>query len=119
MAERFSFVLLLSLVLAGCGGYVETPLPEDTAGPDIHLVPDIRVVEDAVARNATFATMLAEHDMGDDAYAFVEAVRPVFDPRDLQVDHPYKLVYGGDGAFRRFEYHVDDDQYLQLSLIHI
>ena len=116
MAERFWSVppFVLALVVAGCGGYVETPLPEDTAGPDVHLVPDIRIVEDQVARNATFATMLAAHDLGGEAYAFVEAVRPVFDPRDLQVDHPYKLVYDRDDVFRRFEYHVDEDQYLQV-----
>ena len=116
MAERFRSVppFILAFVLAGCGSYVETPLPEDTAGPDIHLVPDIRIVEDQVARNATFATMLATHDLGGEAYAFVEAVRPVFDPRDLQVDHPYKLVYDRDDVFRRFEYHVDEDQFLQV-----
>lgn len=114
MAERSWFVLVLALVVAGCSGYEETPLPEDTAGPDIHLVPDIQVVEDQVARNATFETLLVSHDMGDVSYAFVEAVRPVFDPRDLQIDHPYKLVYDRDGVFRRFEYHVDDDQYLEV-----
>ena len=84
MAERFWFVLVLALVVAGCSGYEETPLPEDTAGPDIHLVPDIRVVEDQVARNATFETLLVSHDMGDVSYAFVEAVRPVFDPADIR-----------------------------------
>ena len=117
MAEQSRLVTSFALlvVLAGCGdGYVETPLPEDTGGPDVHLVPDIRVVEDRVARNATFATLLAAHDLGGAAYAFVEAVRPVFDPRDLQIDHPYQLVYDRDGRFRRFEYHVDDDQYLQV-----
>ncbi len=114
MAERSSFILFLALVLVGCGGYEETPLPEDTGGPDIHLVPDVRVVEDQVARDATFATLLADHDLGAEAYAFVEAVRPVFDPRDLQVDHPYKVVYDRDGGFRRFEYHVDDDRYLEV-----
>ena len=117
MAERSWLsvpLLVLAFGFAACGGYVETPLPQDTAGPDIHLEPDIRIVEDQVARNATFATMLATHDLGGEAYAFVEAVRPVFDPRDLQIDHPYKLVYKSDGRFQRFEYHVDEDQYLQV-----
>ena len=115
MAGRVRVVLLLLLGfgLVGCG-YIETPLPESAAGPDIHLRPDIRVVEDRVSRHATFATLLAAHDMGDVAYAFVEAMRPVFDPRDLQIGHPYKLVYGSDGRFQRFEYHVDDNQYLQV-----
>ena len=115
MAERPWFVpsLVLTLVFAGCG-YVETPLPAATGGPDIHLEPDVRVVEARVGRNATFASLLAAHDLGDAAYAFVEAVRSVFDPRALQIAHPYKLLFKTDGRFQRFEYHVDDDQYLQV-----
>ena len=107
-------LLFLGLGLVGCG-FEEPPLPEATTGPDIYLKPDTRVVEDQVPRNATLASLLASHDMpGDVAYAFVEAMRPVFDPRRLRSGHPYKLVYGPDGRFRRFEYHVDDDQFLQV-----
>ena len=108
-------LLLLGLSLVGCG-FEEPPLPEDIAGPDIYLKPDTRVVEDQVPRNATLASLLASHDMAADvAYAFVEAMRPVFDPRRLRSGHPYKLVYGPDGQFRRFEYHVDDDRFLQVA----
>ena len=106
-------LLFVGLGLVGCG--FEEPLPEATAGPDIYLEPDIRVVEDLVPRNATLASLLASHNMaGDAAYVFVEAMRPVFDPRRLRSGHPYKLVYGPDGRFRRFEYHVDEDQFLQV-----
>ncbi len=108
-------LLCLGLGLVGCG-FEESPLPEATAGPDIYLEPDIRVIEDQVPRNATVASLLASHAMpGDVAYAFVEAMRPVFDPRRLRSGHPYKLVFGPDGQFRRFEYHVDDDQFLQVA----
>ena len=105
---------ILSLGLVGCG-YVESPLPEATAGPDVYLKPDIRVVEAQVVRHATFATLLAAHDLSDVAYAFVEAMRPVFDPRSLQTGHPYKLIYDTEGRFRRLENHVDEDQYLQVA----
>lgn len=108
-------LLLLGVGLVGCG-FEEPPQPKATAGPDIYLKPDTRVVEDQVPRNATLASLLASHDMpADVAYAFVEAMRPVFDPRRLRSGHPYKLVYGPDGQFRRFEYHVDDDQFLQVA----
>ena len=115
MVGRSWFVpsLVLTLGFAGCG-YVETPLPAVSAGPDVYLKPDIRIVEASVRRNATFATLLAAHDLGDAAYAFVEAVRSVFDPRALQIAHPYKLIYERDGRFQRFEYHVDEDRYLQV-----
>jgi len=108
-------LLFLGFGLAGCRFEVP-PLPEPTAGPDVYLKADTRVVEDQVSRNATLASLLASHDMaGDVAYAFVEAMRPVFDPRDLRSGHSYKLVYGPDGRFRRFEYHVNDDQFLQVA----
>ena len=107
-------LLFLGLGLAGCD-LAESPLPEETAGPDIYLEPDTRTVEDQVPRNATLASLLASHDMaGDVAYAVVEAMRPVFDPHRLRSGHSYRLVYGPDGRFRRFEYHVDEDQYLQV-----
>ena len=110
---RVALFITVGLGLAGCG-YVESPLPVSTAGPDIYLKPFTRVVEDQVSRDATFATLLASHELGDVAYAFVEAMRPVFNPRALRRGHPYKLVFGADGVFRRFEYHVDEDQYLQV-----
>ena len=118
MLRRKRNVLCLALLVVGISGcaFQEPELPEATNGPDVFLEPDIRVVEDEVPRNATLASLLASHDMpGDVAYAFVEAMRPVFDPRDLRSGHPYKIVYGPDGRFRRFEYHVDDDQYLQVA----
>ena len=116
MFRRLSFLLLVVAVgLSGCV-FKEAPLPEPTSGPDVFLKLDTTVVEDAVPRNATLATLLASHDMPSDlAYQFVEALREVFDPRDLRSGHPYKLIYGPDGRFRRFEYHVDDDRYLQVK----
>ena len=116
MHSRWWVVPLLSLGI-GCVGssFGEPPLPAPTAGPDIYLRPDTRVVEDEVARNETLTNLLVSHEMaGDVAYAFVEATRPVFDPRRLRAGHAYKLVYGPGGRFRRFEYQVDEDQFLQV-----
>ena len=112
---RIGSLLFVGFGLVGCG-FEELPLPAVTTGPDIYLEPDTRVVEDQVPRNATLASLLASHDMPRDvAYAFVEATRPVFNPRRLRSGHSYRLVYGPDGQFRRFEYHVDDDQFLQVA----
>ena len=110
---RMLLLFFLGLVATACG-YVESSLPESTAGPDIFLEPHVRIVEDQVSRDATFATLLASHELGNVAYAFVEAMRPVFNPRSLRRGHAYKLIFGADGMFRRFEYHVDEDQYLQV-----
>ena len=116
MLGRVSLVplLFLGLGLVGCG-FEESPLPEATAGPDIYLEPDTRVIEDQVPRSATLASLLVSHNMaGGVAYSVVEATRAVFDPRQLRSGHPYKLVYGPEGRFLRFEYHVDEDQFLQV-----
>ena len=78
MFRRLPFLLLVVTVgLSGCA-FKEAPLPEPPSGPDVFLKPDTTVVEDAVPRNATLATLLASHDMPSDlAYQFVEALREV------------------------------------------
>ena len=45
----------------------------------------------------------------------IEAVRPAFDPRRIRSGNTYRLVVGGDGALRSFEYDVDDDRFLQVN----
>ena len=111
--SRAALFSLFGFFLSACV-YVDLPLPESTAGPDIYLKPNTHIVEDQVSRDATFATLLASHELGDVAHAFVEAMRPVFDPRALRRGHPYKLIFGAEGEFRRFEYHVDENQYLEV-----
>ena len=39
----------------------------------------------------------------------------MFNPRRLRVGHPYRLVFDRAGELRRFEYHVDNDQFLRVS----
>ena len=118
---RLGFLVRASVVTAATAGLVgcvfeEPPLPVETGVRDVYLAPDTRVVEEEVPRDATLAGILASHDMPSDvAHAFVESMRPVFDPTDLQRGHPYRMVYGTDGRFRRFEYHVDDDQFLEVA----
>jgi len=116
MSNHLQFVLLLYLAVAlvGCG-FEEPPLPQPTAGPDVYLKPEGYVVRDSVPPDATLATLLASRGTERvTAHALVEAMRPVFDPRRLRSGHPYTLTYGPNGRLRRFEYHVDEDQFLQV-----
>ena len=111
-------LLLVALATSGSGcAERDVPLPESFAnGPDVFLQTDTRTVEDVVSRRATLETLLGHHEIaGDVAYELIEIVRPVFDPRRLRVGNPYKMVLANDGNFRRFEYHIDSDEFLLVS----
>ena len=100
-------LLALSL-LAGC--VPETPLPNAVwHGSDIVLDVDVRVIENPVPRRATLAGLLDSYEFdGRFVYQFVEAVRPVFDPRRIRGCNTYRLTVDHDGNLRRFEYYIDN-----------
>ena len=120
MSLRFTqlhaFGLLVGgLLLAGCAT-PEQGAPPRSPGSDIFLAADSQTIEAIVPRGATLASLFAGHDLtGDLAYRLVDSIRPVYDPRRLRVGNPYRLVRTLDGRFRRFEYHIDDDQFLRVS----
>ena len=90
------------------------PVPVST-GSDIFLRPDTRIIEEVIPRRATLAGILSTHALDHGlATRLIEAVRPVFNPRRIRVGNPYRLVLADDGSVRRFEYHVDNDQFLSV-----
>lgn len=107
----------LAVTMLGVGCAQEIPLPTSALnGSDIVLEVDERVVENVVPRRATLAGLLQAHAFdGTFVYHFVEAVRPVFDPRHIRAGNPYRLVVGNDGVLRRFEYHIDNDEFLRVD----
>ena len=111
----FSVAFLALALVGGCAQ--EIPLPESTTyGSDVFLKVDSRVIEAVVPRQATLAGLLGRHAFdGQRAYEFIEAVRPVFDPRRLRVGNPYTVELGDDGGLRRFEYHIDNDEFLRVD----
>lgn len=118
-------VVLPVLFLAGCTAE-SAPAPEvppramssvPEGAADVLLPLLTRTVSGSVPRNATLATLFSDHDLGGAAYPLIETIADVFDPRRLRVDNPYRLRFGADdGEFLQFEYHVDDDQFLQVNL---
>ncbi len=109
-------LLAVTLLAAGCV-QPEVPLPSSTStGSDVFLRVDTRTIEDVVPRRATLAGLFGAHAIERRlAHQLVETVRPVFDPRRLRVGNPYKLVVADDGVLRRFEYHIDNDQFLRIN----
>ncbi len=120
-----SGLLFLSvLAAAGCAAEsapavesparVRAPAPEGFA--DVFLPLPARTVSGTVPRGATLATLFARHELGAAAHSLIETIRNVFDPRRLRVGNPYRFVFGADGGeFRQFEYHVDEDGFLQVD----
>ena len=114
-------------VLCACGvvglacGSVEsvTPIDEPVVREllvhDIELPLETRLVEAAVPRRSTLASLFDDHSLADETVALVEAVRAVFDPRRLRVGHPYRMLFDREkDELRRFEYHINEDEFLRV-----
>ncbi len=115
---RTALASALALLSAGLLGACDTPAEPSRPAParaDIVLPLDTRTVSATVPPDATLETLLRGDGLTPDrALAIIDATRPVFNPRRLRAHQPYRLVVGLDGALRRFEYQIDDDQYLQV-----
>ena len=106
----------VGVLYAGCASQ-EVPLPiPSTTGADIYLALEARVIEDIVPQRATLAGLLQEHVMDNVlVHAVIESVQSVFDPRRLRGGNAYKVFLATDGMLRRFEYHIDNDEFLRVD----
>jgi murein DD-endopeptidase MepM/ murein hydrolase activator NlpD len=89
--------------------------PSPTAGADIEIPPDTRIIEDRVPARATLDSLLRLQIGEPVAPLIVGAVRTAFDPRRLRAGQPYRIVLRADGRFRSFEYTIDADRFLRVS----
>lgn len=121
MFERLMFFCLVVVCVffaAACENVEPTVSSRQatTTATDIFLSPDTRTIERFVPRRSTLAGLLEDHSFDRaEAHTFINAVRDVFDPRRLRGGNSYRVVHGDDGSFRRFEYHIDEDQFLRVS----
>jgi len=82
---------------------------------DIALVRDGEWIEARVPRNATLETLLRQHDLSVElTAALVDAVRQVFNPRELRANQWYRVTRTFDGFFREFRYQIDADRLLRV-----
>ena len=126
MFSRLFQLFLLAVCVpmaATCGSTGTAPEPSElevsvSEPTDIHLRADTRTVEQIVPRNSTLASLLAGHGLGDQSFQLIEQVRSVFDPRRLRVGNTYRLVFNNvGGGLRRFEYHINEDEFLRVTAI--
>jgi hypothetical protein len=98
---RLIVVLIGALAVSSCRAPSQ-PAPHARTS-DIRLVPDSERVTGAVSPSATFADILAEHDVvAEHEQAFTAAVEPIFSSRQLKAHHTYELERGLDGRVRDF-----------------
>jgi murein DD-endopeptidase MepM/ murein hydrolase activator NlpD len=78
-------------------------------------MPDWTQAESVVPRNATLESLLRQENVPADlTTSLVDAVRGVFNPRDLQANQTYWVRRGLDGLFREFRYQINADELLRV-----
>jgi len=100
---------------AGCAG-AEMPRRSASFGQDVLLVREATTIEAVVPRNATLEELLRKHNLSPDlTTSLVDAVRTVFNPRQLRADRPYRVTHTLSGVFREFEYQIDASRFLRVA----
>lgn len=101
------------LLLAACQPAVDHGTAP--ARGDLQLGLGSTTVESLVPRNATLESLLRDQNIPAElATSLVEAVRGVFNPRELRADRAYSVSRGLDGLFREFRYEIDADNLLRV-----
>ena len=86
-----------------------------SSAPDVYLPRETETIQQFVPRNATLDSLLRGSQLREELVTrAVEAVREVFDPRQIRAGRPYRLVRSLDGLLREFEYQIDADRFLQI-----
>ena len=117
MFSRFIFPHLLVVAMAaGCSQSAAIPIDIPVSGgSDVFLPPEGRTIKGVFPRRSTLAGLLDTHELdGPAARDAIAAAGTVFDPRRFRAGNEYKVVVANDGSLRRLEYHVDEDQFLQV-----
>lgn len=112
---KVSSPLTILIVVAACAGQ-PTPVVESRApARDVLLAIDSKAIDGRVPRNATLETILRRHELSAELTAgVVEAMRGVFNPRNLRAEQAYTLKHSLDGLFREFSYQIDTDHLLRV-----
>jgi murein DD-endopeptidase MepM/ murein hydrolase activator NlpD len=110
-------LLIATLFLVSFQGTVRLETARTERG-DLPLERDVVTFEDIVPANATLESLLREQLSTELAQSVVEAVRGVFNPRDLRADRQYAITRGLDGLFREFRLDIDADNLLRVVFHH-
>ena len=115
-------VRTIGLIICGAGAVAAYFMWPSSAGipvpplrTDIALGRDGQWVESRVPRNATLETLLRQQNLSVELTAsLVDAVRSVFNPKDLRANQVFRVTRTMDGLFREFRYQIDADRLLRV-----
>ena len=83
---------------------------------DIRLTADSTTISALVPPNATLESLLRQQQVPADMTAsLIDAVRGVFNPRDLRAQRTYWISRTIDGLFREFRYQINPDTLLRVA----
>ena len=82
---------------------------------DVRLAAEDQTVEARVPRNATLESLLRQNNLPMELTApLIDAVRGVYNPREIRADRTYQITRTLDGLFREFSYQIDTDRLLRV-----
>jgi len=111
--------LAIALPLAGlvaCASPSASPDPSPSpASRDIARPAETQTIDLRVPPDATMETLFRGHHFSAETTAqLLQAVRSVFDPRNLRANQSYRVTLTLDGLFREFSYQIDADRLLSV-----
>src|SRR5262245_46067765 len=118
MMRRLALVATLSTVgvVAGCE-VPPTSRPLPSGRGDVVLAADTTTLGGFVPRNGTLDGLLRAHGLANETVQrLLSAARPHFDPRRLKSEQPFSLVRTFEGALRLFEYEIDGNSFLRVTV---
>ena len=112
----------IGLGVCGAGAVVvyilwrsSSAVPIEPVRADIQLGRDGQSVESRVPLNATLESLLRQQNLSVELTAsLVDAVRSVFNPKDLRANQVFRVTRTMDGLFREFRYQIDADRLLRV-----
>jgi len=115
MSLRVSiFVSVLALFAAGCSSPAGQVMAARSR--DVLLPLTTNTIVGRVPRAATLESLLRQNQVQSDvASSAVDAVRGIFNPKNLKADRSYRLVRTLDGLFREFQYQIDAERFLRIA----
>ncbi len=109
----FALSALLAAALAA-GACVQAPAPA-AVNHDIPLPVESQSVDAIVPPNATFETLLRGQSLtAVVTLQVLQAVKAVFNPKDLRAHQAYRVTRSQNGLLREFTYHIDDNRLLSV-----
>jgi len=116
---RFSRGLAIALSLASlpaCSAPSSSPAtPPSPASRDIALPSETQTIDARVPADATLETLFRHHNFSTETTALLlQAVKSVFNPKELRANQGYRVTLTLDGLLREFSYRIDADRLLNV-----